>query len=275
VPLTALRPKRSLGQNFLHDENISRKIINSISPQPSDVMVEIGPGKGALTKYLAGRVKNLIVVEIDDRMIHVLREYTGDVTGEPGTTILHADFLETDLSEIARQIGQRLRIVGNVPYHITSPILFHVLDYRGAVIDLTIMIQKEVARRIVAQPGTKDYGILSVFCQLFTDPKVLFDVSPNAFTPRPKVTSSVVQFHILEAPRYPIVDERFLRMVIRGVFGKRRKTLRNSLGYLFENGLPADLPDVDLMRRPEDLSIVELVNLANKLCSPSQGEISP
>jgi len=180
-------------------------------------------------------------------------------------TVLHQDILETDLSSVAHQFGRRLRIIGNIPYHITSPIIFHVLKHRSAVTDLTIMMQKEVARRVVAMPGTKDYGILAVLCQLHTNVRMLFDVSPNAFIPRPKVTSTAVRLQILEQPRVPIRDEQFTSMVIRGVFGKRRKTLRNSLAYLLDHDIPPTVAGVDLRRRPEELTVVELVELANAL----------
>jgi 16S rRNA (adenine1518-N6/adenine1519-N6)-dimethyltransferase len=271
VPATPVRPKRSLGQNFLHDQNISRKIVNAIAPDPSDVIVEVGPGTGALTRHLAGRARELIVVEIDERVIRYLSELTAGL----GVRVTHGDFLNTDLAAIAAETGTRVRIVGNVPYHITSPILFHILDFRSSVRDVTIMVQREVARRIVASPGTKEYGILSVFCQLFGNPKIMFDVSPNAFTPKPKVTSSVIRYEILTAPRYPVADESFFRMVIRGVFGKRRKTLRNSLSYLFEDGLPPGIPEADLQRRPEDLSIGDLVDLTNTLHEQSPHVIAP
>jgi len=259
----SLRPKKSLGQNFLRDENISRKIVAAINVDPNDVIVEIGPGEGALTKYLAPRVRKLIVVDIDDRVItQMTHTYPhGEVE------VVHEDVLETDLSRIAQTHGGPIRIVGNIPYNITSPILFHVLDNREHVIDATLMLQKEVARRLVGIPATKEYGILSVVCQLFADVRVLFDVSPNAFYPKPRVTSSVVRLDILPSPRYAVVHEQFARKMIRAVFGKRRKMLRNSLAYFLEesDGMPLDeLGDV-LQRRPEELTVEQLVELANTL----------
>jgi 16S rRNA (adenine1518-N6/adenine1519-N6)-dimethyltransferase len=193
-----IRPKKSLGQNFLRDENIARKIIAAIDPQPADVMLEIGPGGGALTKYLAPLVRMLIAVDVDKRVIERMRE----VFPDGSIQLLHHDVLEIDLQYLARQHGQRLRIVGNIPYNITSPILFHVLDNRSSVHDAVFMMQREVARRLVAVPHTKEYGILSVFCQLFTNVQLLFDVSPHAFFPRPEVTSSLVRLTVLGEPRY-------------------------------------------------------------------------
>jgi 16S rRNA (adenine1518-N6/adenine1519-N6)-dimethyltransferase len=176
------------------------------------------------------------------------------------------DFLETDLRELSRAFGGRIRVAGNIPYNITSPILFHVLDQRDAVRDLTIMIQREVARRLVAHPGTKDYGILSVFCRLYADVELLFDVSPNAFFPKPKVTSSVVRLAMLEKPRCVLVDEPFFRSMVRGVFGKRRKTLRNGLRYFLNETTEGITTDIDLGRRPETLSLDELARLSNDIC---------
>jgi len=256
-----IRPKQSLGQNFLRDENIARKIVASVNIQPNDVLLEIGPGEAALTKYLAQQVDKLIVVDVDERVINRMHEmYPSDEV-----EIMHQDFLQTDFAEILRRRkGSKLRIVGNIPYNITSPILFHILDNRIHVRDATLMMQKEVARRLVAKPKTKDYGILAVFCQLFADVALLFDVSAKCFFPPPKVISSVVQLKILDAPRYELRDETFFRKMVRAIFGKRRKTLRNSLGY-FVDEIPALPARFDLRKRPEELTIEELVGLGNEL----------
>lgn len=218
------------------------------------MILEIGPGEGMLTKHLASRVSKLVVVEIDRRAVAYLKDLfpRGDVE------IVHADFLQYDFTKVKRPI----RVVGNIPYNLTSPILFHVIDHRDRIIDLTLMMQKEVASRIVARPSTKEYGILSVFCQVFADVKKLFDVSPNAFSPKPNVMSSVIHLAFLKSPRYPIADEEFFRGMVRGVFGKRRKTLRNSLKYFLE-GQEVVIPSFPLHRRPEDLSVEGLVGLSN------------
>lgn len=234
----------------------------AIGPRKDDFLLEIGPGEGVLTKYLSGNAGQLTVVDVDERVVVKIGALFGS-----SVEVLHGDILETDIGELSRRSGKKVRVVGNIPYYITSPILFHVLDNRDAVVDLTIMMQREVARRIVAGRGNKEYGILSVFCQLFADVELLFDVSPNAFHPKPKVTSSVVQLRMLSAPRFVLRDERFFRLMVRGVFGKRRKTLRNSLGYVLE-GEAVSTSVVDLQRRPEDLSIEELVTLANDLFRP-------
>jgi len=262
-----IRPRKSLGQNFLRDDNIARKIAAAIRPDPADLLVEIGPGEGALTRHLAGKVGRFVAVELDGRVVNDLRARFGPL----GVEVLHGDVLETDLDALAIRLGGPLRIVGNIPYNITSPILFHVLDQRTQVRDLTIMMQREVARRIVAGPGTKEYGILSVFCRLYADVELLFDVSPNAFVPKPSVVSSVVRFAMLPSLRYELADEAAFRAMVRGVFGKRRKTLRNALRYhLGERPLPENLP-VDVGLRPEDLGLEDLVALGNALARVPQG----
>ncbi len=261
------RPKRSLGQNFLRDDNIARKIVLSVSPRPDETVVEIGPGEGALTQYLAPAVRRLILVELDDRASEALRvQYAGE-----RVTVLHADILTTDLSAMAREAGRALRVVGNIPYNITSPILFHVLEHRTAVEDATIMMQKEVAQRLVASPRTKEYGILSVFFQLFTEPRLLFDVQPTAFYPRPSVVSSLVHLRILPVPRYPLLDETLFRAMVRSVFGTRRKMLRHSLReFLARRGRA--LPEaLRLQQRPEELTVEELVRLGNDLRAAEGG----
>ncbi|MBM2840005.1 MAG: Ribosomal small subunit methyltransferase [Bacteroidetes bacterium] len=254
-----VRPRKSLGQNFLRDENICRKIVAAVDAKPSDIVFEIGPGEGALTKYLATTVKRLIVVDLDERVVARMRFMFPDIE------VVNGDVLDVDLSGIARARRENIRIVGNIPYNITSPILFHLLDHRAAVTDAMLMVQKEVAQRLVGQPRTKEYGILSVMFQLFTDVEVLFDVSRNAFYPKPDVTSSVIHLTMLNKPRYQLADEQVFRSMVRSLFGKRRKMLRSSLKYFCEEygySLPEDL---DLTRRPEELPVEELVELSNRL----------
>ena len=263
--LPRIQPRKSLGQHFLRDENIARKIVAAVNPRPGDVMVEIGPGQGALTRYLAPSVKKLIAIDIDQRIVTQLERFLSG----PQVTFLCQDFLRTNLAELAG--GEKLRIVGNIPYNITTPILFHILDNRRFVWDGTLMVQREVARRLVAQPNTKDYGILSVFCQLFTDVALLFDVSPHSFVPSPAVFSSVVKLTILPGPRYIVRDEEFFRSMIRSVFGKRRKTLRNSLGYFLKERGCTVPSRFFLQQRPEDLTLAQLVDLSNALYA----ELSP
>jgi len=258
-----LRPRKSLGQNFLRDDRISRKIVLAIDLRPADVVLEIGPGEGALTRHLAASGARLVLVELDERAVGRMRE----LYGGSGVQVLHQDVLTVDLDALAASMStERLRVVGNIPYYITSPILFHVLDNRHRVRDLTMMVQKEVARRLAAVPRTKEYGILSVFCQLFADVEILFDVQPGSFHPRPDVTSSVVRLVMLDRPRYALRDEQFFREMVRSVYGMRRKTLRNALRYFLDADPAAAVPDASILqRRPEDLTIEETVGLSNLL----------
>jgi 16S rRNA (adenine1518-N6/adenine1519-N6)-dimethyltransferase len=251
-----LRPRKSLGQNFLRDENICRKIIAAVDTRPSDTLLEIGPGEGALTKYLARGKHRLIVVDLDERVVARMREMF------PGIEVLHEDFLDLDLADFG---AAKLRVVGNIPYNITSPILFHLLDHRTCVVDATLMVQKEVARRLVGRPRTKEYGILSVLFQFFAEVKVLFDVSRNAFSPKPEVTSSVVHLRMLPEPRYRVEDEEVFRSMVRSLFGKRRKMLRSSLKYFCDEKAYVLPGDVDLTKRPEELSVERLAQLSNRL----------
>ena len=254
-----LRPRKSLGQNFLRDPNIARRVVRAIDPRPSDVILEIGPGEGALTKYLAKKVARLIVVDVDKRVVDRMRDEF------PDTVVIHSDFLKVDLDSLAGEYGGVFRAVGNIPYNITSPILFHLLDHRSSIRDVTLMVQKEVARRLAAKPGTKEYGILSVFFQLFAAVDILFDVSRNAFYPKPDVTSSIIRLNMLRTPRYELADEELFRSMVRSVFGKRRKMLRGSMRYFCDEHGYALPEKHDLTRRPEDLSIGELVHMSNSL----------
>lgn len=258
-PASHIRPRKSLGQNFLQDENICKKIVTSVAPRSSDVVLEIGPGEGALTKHLAQKAKRLIAVDVDERVVLRMRAEFPDVD------IVHGDFLKLDLEAVAQSYGGPLRLVGNIPYNITTPILFHILDHRTSITDAMLMVQREVARRLVALPRSKDYGILSVSFQFFADVEVLFNVSRNAFYPKPDVMSSVLRLAFLAGPRYPVADEPMFRAMLRSIFGKRRKMLRSSLRYFCEeHGYP--LPEgMDLTKRPEDLSIRDLAQLSNML----------
>ena len=259
-----IKPKQSLGQNFLVDENIVRNIVRDLKLANDDVVVEIGPGLGALTRELARHVSRLVIVEIDSRAVDELRKEFS----EPDVTILHADILEVSLSELSRQHGKKLRVVGNIPYHLTSPILFKVFEERESVADLTFMIQREVARRILAEPGSKENGILSVLTRFYGEPRMLFTVSRNCFYPKPDVTSAVIQVRLFDAPPYGVGAAGFATLV-KTTFGKRRKMLRNSLLYLpYEEGIVKALlsDNGDLMdRRPEQLSIREFVTLAQAI----------
>lgn len=250
-------PKKSLGQNFLKDGNIVAKIVNSLDPGHQDTVVEIGPGYGQLTGLIVPQVQHYIGVELDDRLVNYLQDKFGS---EPGFNLIHADFLKLDFSQF-NQGNKPFKLVGNVPYHITSPIIFKVIESRHFFQTMTLMIQKEVAQRIVATHGTKQYGILAVLCQTFSEVKILFNVSRHVFTPKPKVESAVVQWRFTGEIDYGIDDEQSFMRMVKLVFNQRRKQLRNSL-KLFSSSLPENVPDEKILKsRPEDLSIKELVEL--------------
>jgi 16S rRNA (adenine1518-N6/adenine1519-N6)-dimethyltransferase len=261
VPPVRLKPRKSLGQNFLRDDNIAGKIVAAINPQKEDCVLEIGPGEGALTRHLAGRCRTLTVVDVDERVVTAMKTMFSDGSVE----VILGDFLATDLQAFALTHPGRFRVVGNIPYYITTPILFHVLDNRRPVFDLTITVQKEVGRRMLAGPGSGDYGILSVFCSYYAEVQSLFEIPPDAFFPKPGVMSIVMQLRMRARPVRPAHDEDFFREMVRATFGKRRKTLRNSLRY-FTAPRGITLPELPLLsRRPEELSPHEFVELSNTL----------
>ncbi len=256
----AFRPKKSLGQNFLVDENIARKIIHHVAATPDDTIVEIGPGFGVLTKYLIPVSKRVIAVEIDRKLA---RHLAGQFGHPQNFILIQGDFLKKELAEFSG--GEKVRVLGNIPYHITSPVIFKVFAARHLVTDMILMIQKEVARRIVAQPGSKDYGILSVFSQLHSSPKILFSVSKNVFKPKPDVDSAVVRWDFSRPLAAVVSSYEILDSVVHATFQQRRKMLRKSLQQIIEVADHLDQIDFDLKKRPEELSPGEFVKLSNEI----------
>ena len=251
-----VKPKQSLGQNFLVDQNIAENIIDAIGPQKDDYIIEIGPGYGILTRELVQRTDHLTAVEIDRRLAEKI-----EAEFEIGDKfkLIQKDFLKVDLQELAQ--GQMLRIVGNVPYNITSPIMFKVLEERSVVQDLTMLIQKEVADRIVAGPNCKEYGILSVVSQAYADVKKLLNVPRTVFNPKPKIESTLIQWTFTDKRSQRIKDHDFFRAVVRQAFGQRRKMLRKSLKDLFVDKKIT----FDETLRPEQLSVEDWILLTNEL----------
>jgi len=253
--MTAYRHKKSLGQHFLHDPGYLARIVTAIRPAADDLMVEIGPGQGALTRPLLEKLDHLHVVEIDrDLVAHLSQAFPPE-----RLTIHTADALTFDFASL----GTPLRVVGNLPYNISSPLLFHLADYAGKIKDLHFMLQKEVVNRMAAAPDTPDYGRLSVMLQARFQVMKLFNVPPGAFNPPPKVDSAVVRLVPLSVEAIPYRDaERFAEIVARA-FGQRRKTLRNTLKGLVEPEAFAAL-SIDPQRRGETLSVEESSRLANR-----------
>jgi 16S rRNA (adenine1518-N6/adenine1519-N6)-dimethyltransferase len=218
------RPKRSLGQNFLVDPNLQRKIVEAVEAEPGDTVVEVGPGRGALTDHLAGRVGRLVLVELDDALAGDLRER---FAGRHDVAVVHGDVLEHPLSALVDEPG-RTRVVGNIPYNITTPILFHLLE-RPRPREIVLMVQGEVADRIVAEPGTSAYGALAVGVRSVAEAERLFRVGRQAFRPVPGVDSAVVRIRPRVPPPLSPGEETRLRTLVRACFQWRRKQLRKIL----------------------------------------------
>lgn len=250
-----IKPKKSLGQHFLTDIGVIQEILQGIQAKAEDLVIEIGPGTGALTQGLVQRYKRLIAIEIDERAIKELHKRY------PALDIRHADVLNPAwLTWIPPD--EKALIVGNLPYYITSPILFLLIDHRERFEEAIIMIQKEVADRLLAKPNTKAYGILSVQVQLAASVEKIVEVPPSAFSPPPKVESTVLRLRF-DQPR-PNVDPEHLRKVIRQAFSQKRKMLRNTLGPWLSH---RELAGWDLTRRAETLSTQEFVQLARDLAA--------
>jgi 16S rRNA (adenine1518-N6/adenine1519-N6)-dimethyltransferase len=253
-----ITPKKSLGQHFLRDENVARKIVRELRLAAEDVVVEIGPGTGALTKYLVTSARNVVGIEVDRRAAEVLREFfSGSIE------IIESDVLRVDLTAVAATYRQLLRVVGNIPYNITSEILFWLFEHHSAVRDATLMMQVEVAQRLLAKPKTKAYGILSVVTHLYAQPALVFTVSRNSFYPVPEVDSALV--HLDFRRQLPPCNVPLLLAVVRATFGKRRKTLRNGLRYMGWTDEQLEAVRFDLQRRPEELSLEEFIELTSQL----------
>lgn len=248
-----IRPLKKFGQNYLQDRNILLKIVGEINPQPEDNLVEIGPGLGSLTSELYGKTKHYTAVEIDTRVIDELQ------VKFPDLKLINADFLKYNLSELCKE-SPKLKIAGNIPYNLTSPIFFKMMEERSYVKEAVLMIQLEVAQRLVAKLGTKEYGILSVLLNAFADVKLCFKVSPNVFYPKPKVYSAVI--HLFFRDDVKPYNEALFKKVVKAAFSQRRKTLRNSLSSIFTEISFEDCP-VDLSLRAERLTIADFILLTN------------
>lgn len=257
------RARKRFGQNFLVDRNVIDKIIRAVNPQPGEHIVEIGPGQGALTLPLLEKVESLDVIELDFDLIPRLQRLVEDVQNRDGLAIHQGDALKFDFTRLAKD-GQKLRIVGNLPYNISTPLLFHLLNFAAIIEDIHIMLQKEVVDRLAAEPGTSDYGRLSVMMQYCCEVSPLFQVTPGSFRPTPKVDSAVVRLQPYRTPPYPCRDEKLLSNLVRQAFAQRRKTLRNNLkGLLSSEQITA--AGIDPGARAETLTVAQFVHLANVL----------
>jgi 16S rRNA (adenine1518-N6/adenine1519-N6)-dimethyltransferase len=247
-------PRKRFGQHFLGDASVIDAIVDAIDARPGEALVEIGPGLGALTGPLLERCHALTVIELDRDLAARLRK-------RAGLTVVEADVLKVDFTALAAQRGQPLRVVGNLPYNISTPILFHLLGHVAQVRDQHFMLQKEVVARMAAEPGGRDYGRLSVMLQWRYAIEALLDVPPDAFEPPPKVDSAVVRMRPL--PQAGGVDAARLGEIVAVAFSQRRKLLRNTLGrWLEDRGYGGDF---DLQRRAEEVPVAEYLALAASL----------
>ncbi len=271
LPGGEFRPKQSLGQNFLSDQNYVLKLVNAlVDKSPGGrLVVELGPGPGALTRVLHMRYPEMLAVEIDPRAVALLNE------AMPKLKVVQSDVLQVDWTALAELRGGPLSVIGNLPYHITSQILFCLLDNHRAIRQAVVTMQVEVAQRIIAPPRCKDYGILSVLFQLYTKPSINFKIPPTVFYPQPKVTSALVTLDFLQTPDgSPLfdVDPGDLKQVLNLSFQQRRKMLRQSLkGLLATRGLPP-LDDTWATKRPEELAPPQFVELTRLLFGPASAK---
>lgn len=251
------RARKRFGQHFLADPGVIDAIIRAVHPADDDVIVEIGPGQGAITDALAQSAGHLHAVELDRDLVARLRHQYG---GNPNVTVHEADALQFDFAAL----GERIRVVGNLPYNISTPLLFHLLKFRDQILDMHFMLQKEVVDRMAAGPGSKTYGRLGIMLGCHLSIESLFDVPPEAFDPPPEVTSAVVRLDPLPPDTFDILDEAGLSTLVTTAFMQRRKTLRNSLKKLVERP-DFEATGIDAGLRPEQVSIADYVRLSNYL----------
>jgi 16S rRNA (adenine1518-N6/adenine1519-N6)-dimethyltransferase len=260
--MNAIRAKKSLGQNFLKDPHYLRRIADAAQVGPEDHVLEIGPGLGHLTRVLTGMAKNVLAIEVDDRLIPLLQN---EFCSVQNLELLHADALEYDFG----MLKGRWKVVANLPYYISTPIIQKLISHRHKFISLTLMLQKEVAERLAAPPGGKEYGYLSVLVQYHAVPRIEFKVPPGAFMPQPEVDSVVLTLLMRDQPAVVVADEEFFIRVIKAAFSQRRKTLRNSLKQLdiSREKMEAVVSEtgLDLGRRAETLTVEEFGKLADYL----------
>ncbi|WP_455380502.1 16S rRNA (adenine(1518)-N(6)/adenine(1519)-N(6))-dimethyltransferase RsmA [Acidihalobacter prosperus] len=250
-------PRKRFGQHFLRDHQVLAQIVEAIAPRADEALLEIGPGEGALTAAILSRIDQLSAIEIDRDLIPLLQKRFGN-----HLRLFAGDALRFDFSAIAPIQG--LRIIGNLPYNISTPLIFHLMKVLPHICDMTFLLQREVVERLAAKPGTKAYGRLSVMVQYGCDAKALFTVSPSAFTPPPKVDSALIRLTPWRSVPYPANNERLFAQLVKQAFSQRRKTLKRVLkGEIDSTGFIQ--ADIDPMRRAETLSVAEFVKLANEI----------
>ncbi len=250
------KARKRFGQNFLVDQSVINHIARAIRPQKDDALVEIGPGKGAITNVLIDTCPNLQVVELDRDLVPIL---LAQFAKYPQFKIHQTDALKFDFKPLASE--KPIRIVGNLPYNISTPLIFHLLSFQSSIKDMHFMLQKEVVDRLAAEPNEKNYGRLSIMTQYYCEVESLFGVPPESFRPIPKVDSAIVRLTPYSKPPYPADNIDHLKLVVTAAFQQRRKTLKNALKQILDQTNAK--PELDLSRRAETLSLQEFVELSN------------
>lgn len=263
--------KKKFGQNFLIDQNILEGIIRGADLKKDDVVIEIGPGIGSLTQYIADAVQEVVAIEIDQSLIPILKETLKEYDN---VTIIQQDVLKVDLNQLIKDKwnGRPVKIVANLPYYITTPIIMALFESHIPLVSITVMIQKEVADRMQARPSTKDYGALSLAVQFYSNPEVVLQVPPSCFIPQPKVGSSVIRLTYTDNNKVSLDDDAFLFKVIRGAFQQRRKTLINTLAHQGDLNVSKELiskvlESMELSQtiRGEALSLEQFIEVAKRI----------
>lgn len=268
-----MRPKKRLGQNFLIDKGVAKRIVDAANLGPHDLVVEIGPGRGALTEGLAKKANRVIAVEIDKGLCQILRERF--LESSDNLRIVEGDILNFDFKGLSKVV-----VLGNLPYYITSPIIVHLLEHKHHLDTILVTVQKEFAQRLCAKSGTKLYSPITCLVQYHTDVSTIFKISRNAFLPRPEVDSCLVRFKILSTPRVSVKDEGIFFRIIRASFNKRRKTILNSLSYADDLAMNKNewqnlfrRCKIESTRRAETLQLCEFALLSNTYCQMIKGDV--
>ena len=265
-----IKPRKKYSQSFLLDQNVIKKIVAAAGISPDDIVVEIGAGIGVLTEQLAQKCRNIVAVELDDNLVEVLKD---KLAGYNNVEIHSGDVLKLDINSISNTYKQKVKVIGNVPYNISSPLIFHLLAFRRAINDFVLMLQKEVVERLVAAPDNKSYGVPSVLLQMFASVEKIFNVPAACFYPQPKVESAVIRGIFLKDPVVELYSEVFFTQLVKAAFAQRRKMLINNLknasfiNNIGENVLQDILNSagIDGRRRGETLSVAEYGLLSNLL----------
>lgn len=265
--MNGIRPLKKFGQNYLKDQNILNKIVDEISPKPDDNILEIGPGTGSLTGKLVDKGITFTAVEIDRRVIDELKSRF------PSVSVIEHDFLQLKMMNLLRYDGDKLRIIGNIPYNLTSSILFKMIENNSIINDSVLMVQLEVAKRMTAKRGIKDYGILAVLLSYFADVKLAFKVSPNVFFPKPKVESAVIHIRFNEIEKSKTFQNTFIS-VVKAAFGNRRKMLKNSLSNSIFAEINFSDSGIDLSKRAEQLGIDDFLSLTKFVLTQKDRSVS-